>query len=494
MGANDMANFKELGISDELVKALDLMGYEKGTTVQEIAIPSLLGKKDLLVKSQTGSGKTAAFGIPMCELVEWEERQAQVLVLVPTRELALQIQTELFNIGRFKRLKVTPVFGRSSFEQQEKALKQRNHIVVATPGRLIDHIKRGTIDLSKIKHLVIDEADEMLDMGFVDQIESIIKKLPNGHQTALFSATMPDRIKMLADKYMTDPKVIEVVSDNQVHNRIEQMAYKVNEADKIQLLLDLIVVENPDTAIVFCNTREAVEEVLASLEALGCQPEMLHGGMEQRFRTKVINEFKQGYFRYLVATDVAARGLDVTNVSLVMNFDLPDKSANYTHRIGRTARFENSGRAVSFVNEYDARRLEAIESTYPQIKLFQAPNEELVIDKMPSFNAKQERKPKLNKTKDLVFKNEIMKLHINAGKKTKMRAGDIVGAICNIDGVDGTDIGVIDLLDISTFVEILNGKGQLVFDSLQDEPIKGRIRRVSHANDSQYEKEVGKKD
>lgn len=485
-----MKSFKDLGISEDIVKSLSLMGYQEPTEVQKKTLPEILDNKDIIVKSQTGSGKTAAFGIPMCELVEWEERSAQVLVLAPTRELVLQIQNELFNIGRFKRLKVEAVFGRSSFEQQEKMLKQRTHIIVATPGRLLDHISRGTIDLSKIKHLVIDEADEMLDMGFVDQIEKVIKAIPKKHQTALFSATMPEPIKKLADKYMRNVENIEILATNNVKKRIEQIVYRVDEAAKMQLLLDLAVIENPDTAIVFCNTREAVEEVLEALEALGAKPEMLHGGMEQRFRTKVINEFKQGYFRYLVATDVAARGLDVTDVSLVINFDLPDKVENYTHRIGRTARFENSGKSIAFVNQFDDRRLRAIQENYTEMKEFKTPNEELVIDKMPSFEAKQNREPKLKELKELVFKEEIMKLHINAGKKTKMRPGDVVGAISNIPDVDGADIGVISLLDVSTFVEILNGKGEHVLEVLQNEPIKGRIRRVSKANESQYEREI----
>ncbi|QIL46241.1 DEAD/DEAH box helicase [Vagococcus coleopterorum] len=485
-----MSSFEKLGINQSIIKALNLMGYEQPTKVQSEVIPVFKEGQDILVKSQTGSGKTAAFGIPLVDMVEWEERAPQGLVLAPTRELALQIQAEIFNLGRFKRMKVEAVFGRSSFEQQEKMLKQRTHIVVATPGRLLDHVKRGTIDLSKIKYLVIDEADEMLDMGFVEQIEAVIKALPNKHQTALFSATMPDRIKELVDRYLTVPKMIEVSSANQVQKRIEQVYYNVLEDDKLQLLLDVIVVENPDTSIIFCNTRDAVEEVVDALEQLGAKPEMLHGGMEQRDRTKTINEFKQGYFRYLVATDVAARGLDVTDVTLVVNFDLPDKVENYTHRIGRTARFENSGRALVFVNQFDERRFSAIRESYSDIQQFMAPKEELVISQMSSFSAKQNRQPELKALKELVFKDEIMKLHINAGKKTKMRAGDVVGAICNIDGLSGDDIGVISLLDVSTFVEILNGKGDKVLKELQSMPIKGRMRRVNKANESQYEKEM----
>lgn len=485
--------FSELKISSEICRAISLLGYDKPTQVQAEAIPFLLAKKDIIVKSQTGSGKTAAFGIPLCETIEWEERAPQALVLTPTRELALQIQNDLFHIGRFKRLKVEAVFGRSPFAAQERQLKQRTHIIVATPGRLLDHLERGTVDLSKIETVVIDEADEMLDMGFIEQIEKVLNQVPSSATKALFSATMPHAIKQLVEEYLVAPEFIEVQVENKVQNRIAQYFYRTPEEAKIQLLLDVVVVDNPTTCIVFCNTKLAVEEVTESLTALGAKPEMLHGGMEQRDRTRIIQEYKQGYFRYLVATDVAARGLDIADVDMVINFDLPNSNENYTHRIGRTARFEKLGKAISFVNEYDDRRFDSISDNQEQnLTELKAPKESLVIDKMSSFTAKQERAPKLKKTKELVFKDEIMKLHINAGKKTKMRAGDVVGALCSIDGMTGEDIGVISIADVSTFVEILNGKGEKVLKALQDVPVKGRTRRVSKANESNYEKDIKK--
>lgn len=482
--------FAALHLSEEIRRALDVLGYDQPTQVQQEAIPFMRHGRDVIVKSQTGSGKTGAFAIPICEGVKWEKREPQALILTPTRELALQIQEEVFHIGRFKRLKVEAVFGRSSFEIQERNLKQRTHVVVATPGRLLDHLERGTIDLSQIKTVVIDEADEMLAMGFIDQIERVLAEVPTDAVKALFSATMPSRIRKLADYYLTEPQFIQVETENKVTDRILQQSYEVVNEGKIGLLRDVLVVENPDSSIIFCNTRGAVEEVTEALADLGLPVEMLHGGMEQRDRTKVINDFKHGYFRYLVATDVAARGLDIADIVLVVNYDLPDNPETYVHRIGRTARFEKHGKAVAFVNQFDDRRFADIKEKQGEIQALQAPSASLVNDRLKSFEAKRERKPKIRQTKGHEFKAEIMKLHINAGKKTKMRAGDVVGALCNIEGMVADDIGVISLLEVSTFVEILNGKGPAVLKALQTMPIKGRVRRVSKANETTYEREL----
>lgn len=483
--------FKTLNLSDVILRALEVLNYAQPTQVQKEVIPSLLHKKDIIVKSQTGSGKTAAFGIPVCELVEWEERAPQALILTPTRELALQIKEDLFNIGRFKRLKVESIFGRSSFEAQERNLRQRTHIVVATPGRLLDHIQRGTIDLSKIKTVIIDEADEMLAMGFIDQIEKVMESLPSHRQTALFSATMPKEIKKLAEYYLNEPAFIEVKTENTVEDRILQQHYNVNNEAKIQVLKDVLVVENPNSSIIFCNTKVAVEEVADELDALGAKVDTLHGGMEQRHRTKVIQDFKHGYFRYLVATDVAARGLDIADIALVVNYDLPDNPETYVHRIGRTARFDNHGKAVSFVNQYDAQRFNDIMLKQDNVLVeLKRPSDSLVESRKEAFEGKQNRKAKIRKEKGHDFKEEIMKLHINAGKKTKMRPGDVVGALCNIPGMTADDIGVIALLEVSTFVEILNGKGSEVLKELQTMPIKGRVRRVNKANETEYERDL----
>lgn len=472
-----------MNLSETTLKSLEVLGYNEATEVQEKVIKSLLNNESLIVQSQTGSGKTAAFGIPIVEHIDWDNRLPQALVLAPTRELALQIQEEIFNIGRFKRLIVEAVFGRSSFEAQEKKLRGLCHVVVATPGRLIDHIERGTIDLSEVKTLIIDEADEMLDMGFIDQIKAVTKALPKDKTISLFSATMPDKIKELSQQIMKDAKFVKVEAVNAVDDRILQERYFVSQKQKMDALKEILILENPNSSIIFCNTKANVEMVADMLWGLGINVETLHGDMEQRDRTYVINEFKRAGFRYLVATDVAARGLDIDDIALVVNYDLPENTASYIHRIGRTARIEKMGKAISLVDDYETKYLTTIlEDTQFQIDNMKRPSESMLESKKDAFNAKILRQPKRKQAKGDDFKNQITKLHINAGKKTKMRPVDLVGALCSIDGVEKDDIGVIGIVDVSTFVEILNGKGKLVLDTLQTMPIKGRVRKVSLAN------------
>ena len=478
-----MSTFKTMNLSETTLKALEVLGYNEATEVQEKVIKSLLNNESLIVQSQTGSGKTAAFGIPIVEHIDWDNRLPQALVLAPTRELALQIQEEIFNIGRFKRLIVEAVFGRSSFEAQEKKLRGLCHVVVATPGRLIDHIERGTIDLSEVRTLIIDEADEMLDMGFIDQIKAVTKALPKDKTISLFSATMPDKIKELSQQIMKDAKFVKVEAVNAVDDRILQERYFVSQKQKMDALKEILILENPNSSIIFCNTKANVEMVADMLWGLGINVETLHGDMEQRDRTYVINEFKRAGFRYLVATDVAARGLDIDDIALVVNYDLPENTASYIHRIGRTARIEKMGKAISLVDDYETKYLTTIlEDTQFQIDNMKRPSESMLESKKDAFNAKILRQPKRKQAKGDDFKNQITKLHINAGKKTKMRPVDLVGALCSIDGVEKDDIGVIGIVDVSTFVEILNGKGKLVLDTLQTTPIKGRVRKVSVAN------------
>ena len=318
------ANFKDFKLSNELLKAISILNFNDLTKVQQQVIPLVLSQKDIIVKSQTGSGKTAAYAIPICELVDWEENKPQALVLTPTRELAIQVKEDIFNIGRFKRLKVAAIYGQSPFYDQKKELKQKTHIVVGTPGRIMDHLDKGTFDTSNIKYLVIDEADEMLNMGFVDQIETIIRHLSKHRVTMLLSATMPGDIENLCRKYMKDPIRIDVEDENKASDNICQERYNVKELDKINLLRDITMVENPDSCMIFCNTKLKVDEVYDEIKDFQYTSRKIHGGMEQRDRLKVMNYFKKGYFRYLVATDVAARGIDIDNITLVINYDIPE--------------------------------------------------------------------------------------------------------------------------------------------------------------------------
>lgn len=473
-------NFNDYQLSNELLKAIHLLNFISPTKVQQQVIPVILEQKDVIIKSQTGSGKTAAFGIPICELVDWEQNKPQALVLAPTRELAIQVREDIFNIARFKRLKVAVIFGKSPFYYQEKELKQKTHIVVGTPGRLIDHIERGTIDLTNIRYLVIDEADEMLNMGFIEQIETIITSLPQERVTILLSATLPPDIKVLCNKYMKDALSFEIEEQNSAADRIYQERYQVNQIDKLELLRDITVVENPESCMIFCNTKLKVDEVFAELVDLNYSCEKIHGGMEQRDRLNVMRDFKQGYFRYLVATDVAARGIDIEDISLVINYDIPQDRENYVHRIGRTGRVDKMGKAITFVTQDEYMFLNDIhEYIGKEIVLKQRPDKETVDIAKQGFIDKMNTIPDLKETKGSQLSSEIMKIHINAGKKTKMRAVDIVGTLCNIEGMTAADIGIINILDVSTFVEILNNKGETVLQELQSTPIKGRLRKVT---------------
>lgn len=474
------SNFTDYRLSQELLKAIDMLSFKSPTRVQEQVIPAVLENKNLIVKSQTGSGKTAAFAIPICELIDWDENKPQALVITPTRELAMQVKEDFFNIGRFKRLKVSAIYGKSPFNNQAKELKQKTHVVVGTPGRLIDHLQREILELSKIRYLVIDEADEMLNMGFIEQVERIITRLPKECAKILLSATMPKDIDALCKKYMREPLHIEIEEQNSETDKIYQERYSVNQGDKIPLLSDLTIVENPDSCIIFCNTQQTVNEVYRELKNLAYTCGKIHGGMEQSDRTSVMADFKKGCFRYLIATDVAARGIDIDNIALVINYDIPRDGESYVHRIGRTGRNNKEGRSITFVTENENNLLLSISRyTGKEIYLKARPDKEAVTGARMGFVEKINATPEIKETKGVQLSKEIMKLHINAGKKTKMRPVDIVGTLCNIKGVTAEDIGIINIADISTFVEILNNKGELVFGALQNMPIKGRLRKVS---------------
>lgn len=477
-------NFEDYNLSSELLKTIEKLNYKNPTKVQEKVIPIGLGGKDIVVKSQTGSGKTAAFAIPICEMVDWEENKPQALVITPTRELAMQVREDFFNIGRFKRLKVAAIYGRAPFYNQQRELKQKTHIVVGTPGRIIDHIERLTLDTSNIKYFIIDEADEMFQMGFLDQIESIINKLPKNRMTMLFSATLPTDIESLCNKYMKNPTYVEIEDENVTVDKIEQERYMVEEKEKIELLKDITAVTNPDSCIIFANTREKVDEIFAELNRANYTCDKIHGGMEQRDRTKVMEDFRHGYFRYLVATDVAARGIDIDNITHVINYDIPLERESYVHRIGRTGRVGKTGKAISFVTQRDDRYLLDIEDYIEkEIPIREWPDKDIVNAGKREFDEKMNSRPEIKELKGEELNKEIIKIHINAGRKTKMRAVDIVGTLCNLDGMTADDIGIINILDISTFVEILNNKGEMVLEKLQTTPIKGRLRNVNKANE-----------
>lgn len=476
----DKSYFKDYILSKEILRAIKGLGYHHPTEVQQRVIPLALEKRDLLVRSQTGSGKTASYGIPICEMVDWFENKPQVLILTPTRELAVQVREDISNIGRLKRIKAIALYGRHPISLQKTELKQKNHVVVGTPGRVFDHIERGSLVLSKIKCLVIDEADEMLNMGFIDQVEAIIKELPKGRMTMIFSATFPGEIKCLSTKFMNEPIDIEIQSTGITVDKIEHYQYSTKENDKLSLLLGVTTVENPDSCIIFCETKVRVDSICDELKGLGYPCNKIHGGMEQKDRLRVMNEFKRGIFRYLIATDLAARGIDIDNISLIINYDIPLKKEGYVHRTGRTGRAGSEGKAITFVTERQDRFMKEItEYIAFEIPVMSNPSKEEVDNNKAAFQAKLVEKPTLKKPKNEELNKHIMTLYFNGGKKKKLRATNFVGVISNIEGVTAEDIGIITIAETHTHVDILNNKGPMVLRALKGITICGKKLKVS---------------
>ncbi|AST90758.1 MULTISPECIES: DEAD/DEAH box helicase [Sutcliffiella] len=474
--------FVPFGLSEEINRALTVLKYETPTEVQTKVIPSVLEGNDLVVKSQTGSGKTAAFAIPICDQIAWEEKKPQALILTPTRELAVQVREDVTNIGRFKRIKALAVYGKEPFAKQKEELKQKTHVVVGTPGRVMDHIERGTLQLDEIKYLVIDEADEMLNMGFIEEVEAIIEKIPTTRITMVFSATLPKSVETLCHQYMNNPINIEIASSEVTTTTIEHKLINVKEANKLALLMDVTVVENPDSCIIFCNTKEAVDTVFTELQKNNYPCEKLHGGLEQEDRFAVMNGFKTGEFRYLVATDVAARGIDIDNVTLVINFDVPMEKESYVHRTGRTGRAGNKGKAITLFLPYEEKYVKAIEKYIGfEIETIDAPDTRHVQQGQAAFEEKKSGRRVVKNNKTARINKDITKLHFSGGKKKKLRAVDFVGTIAKIPGVTAEDIGIITIQDNLTYVDILNGKGSLVMQAMQDLKVKGKKLKVSKA-------------
>ncbi|MFP7298384.1 DEAD/DEAH box helicase [Neobacillus niacini] len=474
--------FEDYQLSEEINRALRVLKYDNPTEVQKEVIPKALKNLDLVVKSQTGSGKTASFAIPICEKMEWEEKNPQTLILTPTRELAVQVREDVTNIGRFKRIKAMAVYGKEPFSKQKEELKQKTHVVVGTPGRTLDHIERGTLELDKIKYLIIDEADEMLNMGFIDEVEAIIKELPEDRVTMVFSATLPKDVENLCHQYMMDPVHIDIGATGVTTNTIEHALLEVKDEEKVSLLKDVTVVENPDSCIIFCRTKENVEHVYAELEKAHYSCERLHGGLEQEDRFGVMDGFKMGNFRYLVATDVAARGIDIDNVTLIVNYDVPMEKESYVHRTGRTGRAGNKGKAITFATPYEVKFVKAIERYIGfEIPKVEGPTPEEVTSGKAAFEEKLSGRRVVRNNKSARINKDITKLHFSGGKKKKLRAVDFVGTISNIPGVSAEDIGIITIQDNLTYVDILNGKGSLVLQAMEQTTVKGKKLKVSKA-------------
>ncbi len=354
--------FSELGLSEELLKAIDKLGFEQASPIQAEAIPPLLQGKDVVGQSQTGSGKTAAFGIPAVEKVDVTKRAVQVLILCPTRELAVQVSEEIHKLAFFKRgLHALPIYGGQSYDRQLFGLRQGAHIVIGTPGRVMDHMRRGTLKFDSLKMVILDEVDVMLNMGFRDDIELILQATPKERQTIVFSATIPKPIQQLIEKYTRDPQQVRIEQKAMTVPTVEQIYYEVDRRYKIELLTRLIDIHDLKLGIIFCNTKRMVDDLVDHLEAQGYMADRLHGDMNQAQRDRVMNKFRKSGLEFLVATDIAARGIDVDDVQVVFNYDLPYDGEDYVHRIGRTGRAGREGRAISFVSGRELFQIAVIE-------------------------------------------------------------------------------------------------------------------------------------
>ncbi|MDD7755434.1 MAG: DEAD/DEAH box helicase [Clostridiales bacterium] len=477
--------FEEFNLDKNIIKSLKNMKYEIPSKVQSKVIPQLLNNKDIIVKSKTGSGKTASFAIPLCEKVDINNNSVQGLIIAPTRELALQIKEEVQNIGRIKKVRCSAIFGKQPLKEQVAELKQRVHIVVATPGRIIDHIGRGTIDLSNIKFFIIDEADKMLNKGFVDDMESIMTKLPQNACKGMFSATIDDNINSVCEKYMKNIIRIEIKDeDKYIKKQISEFFINSEEENKYDLLKSIIYKECPHSVIVFANTRDKVDEIYKSMKKDKFTVGVIHGDMSQDKRLFIIKDFKENKFNILVSSDITSRGIHVDDVSLVINYEVPRDKENYVHRIGRTGRVDKLGKAITIVSTKEEKYLREIEEyTKNQIEEISSIDEREVSEGKDKFKILQEnllknRKSNINKKEN----QEVTKIYLNVGKKKKIRVIDIVGAFSNIEGINNEDIGVIEVKDTCSYVDILNYKGENFLKNNKTIIIKKKQVKVKRDN------------
>lgn len=474
--------FEDFNLDKYIIKALYNLNYKTPSKVQEEVIPRLLKKEDVIVKSKTGSGKTASFGIPICENIDIENNNVQALIVVPTRELALQVKDEISNIGRLKKIRCSAIFGKQPIKEQIRELKQRVHIVVATPGRIIDHIGRNTIDLDDIKYFIIDEADKMLNKGFIEDMEFILNKIPKNSAKGLFSATIDDDIQYICDKYLKVSNILDI-KYNELFDKKQIIENKIksSENDKYKNLKSIIYMENPTSLIIFCNTKDKVKKLYENMKKDGFLVEELHGDMSQDKRIFVIKDFKNNKFNILISTDVAARGIHIDDISLVINYDVPRDKENYIHRIGRTGRKDSYGKAITIFTDKDDKYINEIEAYLGyEIKVL----EELKIDDIAKGKIKFEKKSKevlKNRKNKIIEKNihsEVTKIYINAGKKKKIRVIDIVGAFSNLPGINNEDIGVVEVQDLCSYVDILNYKGEELVKKYKEISIKKKMIKL----------------
>ncbi|HNW93054.1 MAG TPA: DEAD/DEAH box helicase [bacterium] len=516
--------FSELNLSRELMRAIEEMGFEEATPIQAATIPLVMAGRDIIGQAQTGTGKTAAFGIPLLEMIDPKNRRLQAVTLCPTRELAMQVAEELKKLARHKRgIEIVPVYGGQPIDRQLRALKAGVQVVIGTPGRVLDHLQRRTLRMDEVKLAVLDEADEMLDMGFRDDIETILAQMPAARQTILYSATMAKPILALARKYQTNPEFIKMAHKAMTVPAIEQVYYEVKPHTKTDILCRLFDANSFKLALVFCNTKRKVDELLETLQARGYLADGLHGDMNQVQRDRVMQKFRKGQVEVLVATDVAARGLDIDDIEAVFNYDIPQDVEDYVHRIGRTARAGRTGIAFTFVvgrEQYKIREIQKFAKTRINYRKAPTPGDiaeakfNQALDKIKTTLAGGGLGRHVNWIEKLIADDyssldiaaallklmvgadvsdqpapasggstgPMVKLFINIGKDRNVQVKDIVGSIANETKIPGQLIGKIRILNKYSFVEVPEAYADEVINSMQDNQIRGVTVTIEREN------------
>ena len=530
-GNEENLKFEELNVDEKILKAIGDMGFEEASPIQAKAIPVVLEGKDIVGQAQTGTGKTAAYGIPMLQSIDPKLKCVQAVVLCPTRELAVQVAEEIRKLAKYMSdIKVLPVYGGQEIVRQIKSLKTGVQIVVGTPGRVMDHMRRKTVKFDKVKMVILDEADEMLDMGFREDMETILTQMPEERQTVMFSATMPKAIMDIARTFQNDAEVIKVVRKELTVENIEQYYFEVRSKNKDEILSRLIDIYNPKLSVVFCNTKKQVDDLISELKGRGYFADGIHGDMKQAQRDRVMNDFRKGKTEILIATDVAARGIDVDDVDIVFNYDLPQDEEYYVHRIGRTGRAGRAGLAFSFVTGKEIYKLKDIERycktkimarqipSLDDVKntridnLFEQVRKTLEAGGLADMRAIVEEKIndedytsidlaaallKMVLGDDHDREDDVLPVHfddndgngskmvrlfINIGKKDKVKPSNILGAIAGESGMPGKLVGSIDMYDAYTFVEVPRKYADIVLKAMSNNvQIKGRTVNIEKA-------------
>ncbi len=523
--------FEELNIDERILRAIEDMGFEETSPIQTQAIPAVCEGIDVVGQAQTGTGKTAAYTIPMLMKINPQIKKPQAIVLCPTRELAVQVAEEIRKLAKYMSdIKVLPVYGGQEIVRQIKSLKTGVQIIVGTPGRVMDHMRRKTVKFDNINMVILDEADEMLDMGFREDMETILTDTPQDRQTVMFSATMPKAIMDIARNFQKDAKVIKVVRKELTVSNIEQFYYEVRPKNKTEVLCRLIDIYNPRLSVVFCNTKRQVDELISELKGRGYFADGIHGDMKQQQRDRVMDDFRSGKVDILIATDVAARGIDVDDVDMVFNYDIPQDEEYYVHRIGRTGRAGRSGMALSFISGKEVYKLKDIER-YCKTKILAKPvpslddvkntkvdnmfekikqtieeggltdmvnlveehvnQEEYTSMDMAAALLKMligdtlEREDEVENFHFDIVKDDsrMVRLFINIGKKDKIKPSNILGAIAGESGMPGKLVGAIDMMDNYTFVDVPAIHAEKVLKAMNDNvQIKGRRVNMEKAN------------